>query len=70
MTPFTTVIAGRLMEFETFEMHGEIVIKISFSNQSFLMEMDDDGVWRIKDKVPSWIKEAEEEIRAAIQVTW
>lgn len=70
MTPFTTVISGRLMEFETFEMHGEIVIKISFSNQSFLMEMDDDGVWRIKDKVPYWIKEAEEEIRSAIQVTW
>ena len=66
MDNFRKTINGIDFSFKGILEGKEEVCKVSAENQNFKMTTDDQGNWYIKQQVPRWIKELEDELGKAI----
>lgn len=67
MEPFRKTING--IDF-AFDMQGgqeEFYYVVTAENMAFEMHIDDNGMWKIKGIVKSWVKELEDDLGLAIE---
>ena len=66
MEPFNKKINGIDFQFHGFLEGTDEVCVVRTDEQQFKMTTDDEGYWQILQQVPTWIKELEEALGAAI----
>ena len=66
MEQFKKTINNIEFEFTGFVERDEDVCRVRTQFQEFKMTTDDDGNWMIRQQVPGWVKELEQELGDAI----
>jgi hypothetical protein len=66
MEQFKKIINGIEFEFQGITEGQDEVCRVRAENQNFKMTTDDEGNWQILQQVPTWIKNLEGALGAAI----
>ena len=56
---FRKIVKGLDFDFELMQEDQEYFYTVGVENHAFEMHMDENGVWKIKGKVPIWLQELE-----------
>lgn len=66
MKPFKKTFSGSDFEFQGITEGEDEVCRVSVEGQQFKMTTDHEGNWQILQQVPTWIKDLEPVLGAAI----
>lgn len=64
---FTRTVNGNEFSFHVFFEGNDEVCRITVNNQDFKMIVGNTGEWIIRQQVPSWIRQLEQELAKTIE---